>query len=99
MREPEVALRKAAGAGGCTSEKPESVTLPGCPWRSETGYAETPQVKGRIVGHRGRVNPTAVPLTPGASPGITSARLPFPLSRRERGPGGEDVNRADGVRG
>ena len=38
------------------SEKPESVTLPGFSWRSEIGYAETPQVRENMIGHRCRVN-------------------------------------------
>src|SRR5947208_15779745 len=56
MRKHEVALRKAAGAGGHTSEKPESVTLPGFPWRSEGGYAEISHVNDNIVPFVRRVN-------------------------------------------
>ena len=56
MRKHELALRKAAGAGGCASEKPESVTLPGFPWRSEIGHAEISHVKETIIGYRRRVN-------------------------------------------
>src|SRR5437764_13130858 len=46
-RAGEVARRggTTAGAGGRTSKKPESVTLPGFSWRSEISHAETSQVK------------------------------------------------------
>ena len=101
MRKHEVALRKAVGAGGHTSEKPESVTLPGFPWRSEGGYAEISHVKENIIGYRCRVNdrPAQRVLTP--CPPLRSGeggRREFPLSRRERGPGGEDRAGDPGMR-
>src|SRR5438045_6626875 len=58
-RAGEVARRggTTAGAGGRTSKKPESVTLPGFSWRSEISHAETSQVKENIIGYRRRVKP------------------------------------------
>src|SRR2546429_9763719 len=101
MRKHEVALRKAAGAGGRTSEKPETATLTGFPWRSEGGYAETSHVNENIIGSRCRVNdrpaqrvlPPCPPLRSGEG-----GRREFPLPRRERGPGGEDRAGDPGMR-
>jgi len=64
-----------------TRQKPESVTLPGFSWRSESGYAETPQVRENMIGHRCRVK-----IRPGlrvyrfrhtSSPGITESQEPL----------------------
>src|SRR5437764_14150610 len=52
------------------SEKPESVTLPGFSWRSESGYAEIPHVNEKIIGCRCRVKsrPRAGVLVVGLEP-------------------------------
>src|SRR5437763_13747917 len=99
MRKHEVALRKAAGAGGHTSEKPESVTLPGFPGRSEGGYAEISHVKENIIGYRCRVNdrPAQRVLTP--CPPLRSGeggRREFPSSA---GRGGQGVRTERGIQG
>ena len=50
-----------AWSSGCASwrpasGKPESATLPGCPWRSEPGYAEISHVNDNLMRSSSRVN-------------------------------------------
>ena len=59
------------------SEKPESVTLPGFPWRSEIRYAEISHM-GKMIGCRCRVNdrPEARVLVVGFGPTTDPGRKP-----------------------
>src|SRR2546423_4034354 len=75
--------------------KPESVTLPGFHWRSEMGYAETPQVRENMIGHRCRVKIRPglrvyrfrhTSTGPAANPGNPEGQDATPLTRcRPRG--------------